>query len=276
MYKPLDNGHCHAVREATFTVFFRFTLTPDVTRKIVQYGREHWPELPRVEDIPAGMPVGLPVDAAAGPAFALMSSASFMSFKPDGSVRWRVQAAQNSIMVNCLDYTGWDDVAGRAFAYLNQCLAQMNDRQYQPMAAQIQYLNGFNWQGEIEQADAGTILRRNCPLIPEAFWGHMPSAEWHLNQGYFSETPIEEPGRILHHQNVFAQIEASPTNRVAALGIDLTHRFDLRRFRSGQGALEPGGYLIPVFDTLRRIARADLRLYLKDEILASIRAEALE
>ncbi|KQZ54636.1 hypothetical protein ASD54_04730 [Rhizobium sp. Root149] len=137
---------------------------------------------------------------------------AFERFKPDGNLEWRIFLENNNIFVNCLSYTRWEEVWGRAHSYFKDVLALVGTPDNVINGASLQYINSFKWDGNKEDYDVKEILSFDSHVPASvATKGHL----WHLHQGWFDQTA---EGRILErvHVDGIEDESASPIIRFDA------------------------------------------------------------
>jgi uncharacterized protein (TIGR04255 family) len=121
----------------------------------------------------------------------------FDRVRPDGTLEWRVRADDRAIFVNCLDYTRWREVWARSRAYLFQARALLSAPDNPIVSILLQYVDVFEWQGDVAAYTLADLLRRESPYVPPSLWDKGPL--WHLYQGWYrsNDLPVREANRLL-------------------------------------------------------------------------------
>jgi uncharacterized protein (TIGR04255 family) len=151
----------------------------------------------------------------------------FDALRKDGSLDWRLRVDENFMYVNCLSYTGWDDVFGKAKRYFSDAIrAAFGESPIDPRitAAIIQYIDVFEWKGKPEEYDVDQLFCTDNFYVPPALRKRGPL--WHLHQGWYRDGDLVIDGRMLERINVDAAIEQA-TN-VAAVKMDTFHRLEFK------------------------------------------------
>ena len=274
MFEPTANGREHSIREAVFSLVLTGYPQPEQMRAFLETAREaHGNELPAVVEFQSSpmLPLGvIPVQ------FGLSPGVSLSTFARDGNLGWRLLAQDNQIVVNCLDYEGWEHVWPKVKRYLATGIGALVGPTSAIAGASLQYLNAFQWKGQSDSfPDPASLLRRGAPCIPADFWDKR-SSEWHLQQGWFSPAP--DGGRILSREHLASTIETGP--EAAKKGqptiiVDLMSRHDLYRPVANPGELTEVA-LDTLYSHMRVLVRQTLRNYLNDETLERIKAIPLQ
>lgn len=174
------SGH-HAIVEVVFGVTLNRPLSSRDIESIVQH-HERWNELPRVNrsqtlqiifgegPIP---PTG--IDPAGG--------VSFDRFKSDGTLDWRLRVDQQAIYVNCLSYSGWQQIWPKARDYIDSVCSIALSNENGLNSAILQYIDVFNWVGDKYKYSVKDLFAEDSLFVPTATLnvGHI----WHLHQGWF-------------------------------------------------------------------------------------------
>jgi uncharacterized protein (TIGR04255 family) len=251
---------------------------PAALQELLAFGQKLWKaSLPAIEQFQLGAPIQAPAALARlrpGVALQVTNGVSFQSFKPDGTLAWRLLVQENLIAINCLDYNGWENVWPRAREYLSQASNILVSDKNAISGATLQYINSFNWEGALEKVDAQSIFRRDAPPVPAGFWDRR-SPEWHLHQGWFEEMGKPIVGRILHREQLAGRYEQVRGQRVSVVLVDLLNRYDFK-VRDSSGQVFFDQHAEPAFHHMRVLLRRALRTYLTDVMLEEIGARSLE
>jgi uncharacterized protein (TIGR04255 family) len=269
MFEPTDQRHAHAIREAVFALFLARPPGAEDLQRFIEFGKT-LKELPAMQLLQfAQFPV-LP-GGAPGPGVASgLAGVAFQSFKPDGTLSWRLLVQQNQVTVNCLDYESWEAVWPRAKDYLHRTVDLFADEGNLVSNGHLQYINAFHWRdGNETIPDFAELLNTESDRIPRSFW-QRSSREWHLQQGWFEDVSLPLPGRVLHRENLASQDEL---NTGLTVMVDIMDRHDFK------DPVAVGDFvnvqIDSVFGHMRRRLRSSLRSYVNDKVCAEIGAVPL-
>jgi uncharacterized protein (TIGR04255 family) len=269
MFEPTDQRHGHAIREAVFALFMARPPGAEQLQRFIEIGKT-LKELPAMQLLQFAQFPFLP---GAAPDFGVASGlggASFQSFKPDGTLSWRLLVQQNQVTVNCLDYESWEVVWPRAKDYLCRTVDLFADDGNLISSGHLQYINAFHWRGGNETVpDFADLLNTDSDRIPQSFW-QRSSREWHLQQGWFENVSVPSAGRALHREHLASQVEL---NTGLTVMVDIMDRHDFK------DPLSVGDFINlkidDVFSHMRRRLRSALRSYLNEKVCTEIGAVAL-
>lgn len=264
-FQPKSNKH--AIVEVVFGLVFTRPFHPKEIKALVEsHGR--WKELlPRRgrtspfpvpfmqgDELPPNFPIPLPP-----------SGVTFDRVKPDGSLDWRLRADDAGITVNCLSYTTWPEIYGRARELLSQAceVAVRSDNSIRETF--LQYIDVFEWEGEKQAYDLAELLRADSPYVPPSIRQRGPL--WHLHQGFFRTEGLPSPGRLLERNHADGYQDQSGA---ALVKIDeylsLHHLAPL----APSVLFGPRGSADTLFGYLHDLNKDILRHYLTDKMQARI------
>jgi len=173
---------------------------------------------------------------------------SFERIKPNGDLAWRLRCEGNSIFVNCLEYTRWQDAWATASGYMRTVLNTVGAEKVSIAGALLQYIDVFDWTADPENYDIAQLLNVNSDYVPRATSNY--GLAWHLHQGWFESVGEPIPGRILYkaHLNALPKNETGqPTVKLdTLLRSDFNGRISAQTFFEGNSALE--GMFIDLHD----------------------------
>ena len=207
----------HAIVEVVLGIQLSRPWHPNEIEKLAAH-RDRWKEdLPRlarhqIQQVVFGEGVQQAVTLPTGPGI------SFERIKPNGDLAWRVRCDGNSLHVNCLEYSRWQEVWNTALGYMKSVLETVGADKISVAGAMMQYIDVFDWDGSPSEYDVFQLLDRESRYVPESV-GEYESI-WHLYQGWFS--PLDEPiaGRLLqkaHFDAVSKNENGQPTVRMDTL-----------------------------------------------------------
>jgi uncharacterized protein (TIGR04255 family) len=219
----------HAIIEAVFGLMFsrRFRST-EIDAVIASHSkwRDDLPRLGRSAGMIQfafgdGVPPPMQLSPPAG-------GVMFDSVRRDGSLDWRLRVEENFVYVNCLSYTGWTDVYGKAKQYfIDASNAAFGGEPIDPQvtACMIQYIDVFDWHGKPEEYDLDLLLTNEDSFyVPSSL--RKRGLAWHLHQGWYRTDKLPVEGRMLERINIDGAID--PTNDLPAVKMDTIHRLEFK------------------------------------------------
>lgn len=262
-FEPLHEHH--AIEQVTFTLEF----TPGITWSEHQELRGAHP---RWADIVPG------VQENTGSMVALVGAApsepppppplEFQRFNPAGTLDWRLLLIGPKVAAQCRSYKHWQqvwDTVRTLFVEAGDLLKQP-DRQITSMA--LEYSNAFLHRGTAGDADAGSVLKADCPHLPRTALHHGPS--WHAYAGWFTHDGIPAGQRLLRRMHIDAGVRVEGE---AVLKLTNFVRLDSRvPFPASKADLSDR--LDHGFDLLHSRAKAILTEYLTEQMVQRIQLHA--
>ena len=220
-FKPI--GDRHAILEVVFQLVFLRDFNADELKRLVAAHAEWKSDLPKIERMqviqfavgPENSPPPLQQEPAA--------PVSFKSFKRDGGVDWQLGAQGNWLAVNCLAYSRWAAVSKQAIGLLVKALRHIASPDNPITSISLQYIDKFNWEGDLNDYRVDELINRNSGFFPESFAPNFPG--WHHHRGEFTFHEQEEiPHRILNRVHLDAALE----EQIPFVKIDTVMRVDLK------------------------------------------------
>lgn len=143
---------------------------------------------------------------------------SFERIQPNGDVEWRLRGEGNTLLVNCLKYTRWQEIWPFASELMRGAVEIVGADKLVIAGNLLQYVDVFDWVGPEDEYDVFQLLDWESEYVPRSVhsYGHV----WHIHQGWF--TPVERPvpGRLLQK----AHFDAGPRTKNGRLTVKLdTH-----------------------------------------------------
>lgn len=255
-FVPINDRH--AITEVAFGIVMATPLDAASIQAVIARHADFRDDLPKLEaNLNA---VGVTITPS-GPVFSGGPSATFTSFKRDGSASWRFTLNQLSIAVNCASYTGWADIWPQARRYLQYAVSVPGAADLSASAAALEYTDMFV---DREAGDFSAIwdtFKAGSSLLPSAHAGR--SGEWHVHQGWFDYDDLV-PGseRTLQNLNVTVFEDGSTKLPSAAVQLVHTRQFaegvSLSKLSSGTGSADGAALIDRIYDALHRQDKAIL------------------
>lgn len=189
-FAPKTGGH--SIAEVVFGLTFSEPFTADKIDELAE-SKDSWREfLPRVGRS-SGFEFTIDVQAGiSAPMVTPAPGAIFDRLNPDGTISWRLNVQQNSIYVNCLDYTSWTEIRPRAMELLKTAsLLLATDTGVSTIV--LQYVDIWEWASERNGYDLRSLLRPE-KVVPGVF---DKGPNWHQHFGWFRPSDAMGGGRIL-------------------------------------------------------------------------------
>lgn len=207
----------HAIVEVVFGFQLSRPWHPTEIEKLAQ-NHDRWkanlPRLARheIQQVMIGEGVQQAITLPGGPGI------SFERIKPNGDLAWRLRCEGNSIFVNCLEYTRWQEAWATASTYMRDVLEVVDAEKISVAGTLLQYIDVFDWMADPKDYDISKLLDVDSDFVPRAAKNY--GLAWHLHQGWFEPVAEPVPGRILHkaHFNALPKDEAGhPTVKLDTL-----------------------------------------------------------
>ncbi|MER9107342.1 TIGR04255 family protein [Mesorhizobium sp. M0848] len=233
-FEPISGKH--AIVEAVFGVTLRRAFNSSEIEALVN-SHDRWrgqvPKLSRQTMMQVAVGEGIPPAFMQAPAGGVI----FDRVKPDGTLAWRLSALDQSLLVNCGDYTRWAEVFPTTLALMTDA-AEVAAISSNPITnLLLQYVDIFEWKDRNKSPRFDQILDLKSDWLPKNIGqsGHL----WHVHQGWFRTEGLPMPGRLLERINFDGVMNQ---NNEPALRIDSYLRLDLQNpikssdlFRKSQG-----------------------------------------
>ena len=262
-FEPCNENH--AISEAVFGVVGVNPFTAD-DRSSVRAAHANWEALlPRLQE------EGVVNIAFAGPGADMppppIPPLSFVRFRADGEVEWRLQLNADAIVVNCCAYTRWKEVWTVARDLFTSVTGVLPSREQKIGAIVLQYSDVFRWSGD-DSYDARGLLRQGDSVPASIF---QRGEIWHLDQGWFVDNREPVPGRILQRMSIGSTVE----NEQPQVRLNTHLRFDLRDPPDFRAAfVEPTPLADSLFDSLHGSSKTLLADFLTAETAQRINLNA--
>lgn len=255
----------HAIVEVVFGFQLSRQWSPAEIERLAQSHSRWKADLPRlsrheVQQIMIGEGVPQAITLPGGPGI------SFERIKPDGEIAWRLRCEGNSIFVNCLEYTRWQETWAKASGFIRQILEAVGAEKIAVAGALLQYIDVFDWNADPKEYDIFKLLDSASSYVPKAIGDY--GMTWHLHQGWFSASSEPVPARVLNkvHFDALQQNEkGEATVRLdTVLRSDFNGRIAAKTFFDEKSALE--GVFVDLHDKNKQLLRGFLTNAVCEEI----------
>lgn len=203
-------GKDHAIIEAVFGLELTRGWHPKEINRLIESEDSWKEELPRMASMDAHEfqfgPLGAQTNVV--PA----SGVSFERVKPNGEISWRLICERNTIFVNCLDYTRWEEVWNTVKRYINKCINCAEIENQGISAVTLQYIDLFSWNKGIERYDAGLLLNLTGQDFPLRLQNN--GAVWHYHTGWFEDHTHPFTGPVLNRLHLDAVKDKTPKVKI--------------------------------------------------------------
>lgn len=171
----------NAIQEVVFTVGLQRPADDHAIAKL-KSAHVKWDEfLPRVGDIRGFLMEFNPAGPPEAPKLA--PGVSFERVKPNGDIAWRLALEQNMLIVNCTEYTRWDEVASVAVGRLVEAMEALEIAIESATAITLEVIDAFFWTDEARKPSARDLFTEENSFLPSYI--KESSALWHVHQGQF-------------------------------------------------------------------------------------------
>jgi uncharacterized protein (TIGR04255 family) len=229
----------HAIVEVVFGFQLSRPWHPTEIEKLAQ-SHDRWKDaLPRLarhemQQFMIGDGVQHAITLPGGPGI------SFERIKPNGDLAWRLRCEGNSIFVNCLEYTRWQEAWAIASGHMRSVLEVVGAEKVSIAGTLLQYIDVFDWIADPKDYDVSQLVNVGGDYVPRAARDY--GLAWHLYQGWFEPVSEPVPGNCLHkaHFDALPIDEAGhPTVKLdTLLRSDFNGRISAQTFFEEDSALE--------------------------------------
>ena len=141
--------------------------------------------------------------------------------RPDGQPAWVLTAHQNSIVVQCAEYTRWADVWGRVRTWLMKLHNLVKRSDLFITSVNLQYKDQFSAPKPLDSDVLEKLFKVDSQYIPSRTFNNKEL--WHINQGWYLPETTPMIGNKLNVLN----IATSEFGNSIVLVIDHLARFQL-------------------------------------------------
>jgi|JI10StandDraft_1071094.scaffolds.fasta_scaffold553945_2 uncharacterized protein (TIGR04255 family) len=264
----------HAIIEVVFGLYFARAFT---STELDALAKAHplWKEdLPKIARGAFGGGFQLMVAEGVGPMMPIPMQGGgviFESIKRDGSLDWRVRAEGNGLFVNCLAYEGGVNTWAKAKRYIERAADHMGINLGEQMVSScsLEYIDLFDWEGDVAGYDLEQLLRRNSRYIPATVWERGPM--WHLYQGWFRSENIPDAKRLLERIHLDGVLDASG---VPTVKFDTFMQVEFAKSVSVEHVIATKNENEGIFPTLHALNKRIISDYITQEMADRIRLNA--
>jgi uncharacterized protein (TIGR04255 family) len=187
-FQPYKDGH--AIAEVVFGLVFDRVLSPMELGAFFAAHSKFQEKLPGKSQI-----ASVPILFGGAPVAVQGSGVSFDRFGRAGNIEQRLRLEANAAFVNSLQYSRWAEVSSEAYSLLDEALNSARQAAIGLTGVVLQYVDVFEWQGDLEDYDLKTLLNENRSYFPGSIFerGHL----WHLHQGWYRNDDLPTGGRLL-------------------------------------------------------------------------------
>jgi len=253
-FEPRSGEH------ALVEVVFGFSLTSPVDAHHIEAlsnNHERWREVLPGKEPMGGMPImfGSPSQLQ----FSFGGGIAFNQFLPDGNVAWRLSVEGNNIFVNCLKYTGWDEVWPKV-RFLFEQISEAALGELIVQSCVFQTIDGFDWFADGNPYDARKLFRADCRYISQATLDVGP--QWHSHQGWFERKAVPKgASQVLQR----VHLDANGNEEKADVRCDIYQGAFLIDPTPLAALTQKGGEVDIFFDFLHDSNKSLLRSYITEE-----------
>lgn len=257
----------HALIEVVFGFAFTRQLIPKEIALVRTLQEVLKDSLPRVNDIGLHQ-VTFDGQGNVQPTIIPQTGVIFERIKPDGNIAWRLSVDQNAILVNCLEYEGWEQVWPQARSYAELAFQKLSEGEVPVSAIIFQTIDGFYWEGDLAECDPSKLLKIDGTHVPTSLGDR--GVLWHLHQGWFEFDLQDLPGKTLHRVHLDANHNPAANNR-PEVRMDTTLQLNLHAPVAGQNICEDGGVLEKAFQVLHDRNKQIMKDYLSEAMCEMIK-----
>lgn len=181
----------------------------------------------------------------------------FERMRPDGSPEWRLRVEGQSIFVNCLAYTRWEEIWGRTSGLLDTVLKLIANDDVTITGILMQYIDIFEWVAAPEAYNPRELLAVG-DMIPSRVLSSGPW--WHLHQGWFKfDEPTLPKSRLLEKLHIDSVVDDAGRPTVK---LDSYLSYDLPAALPVAGGISKDGELFSWFQAIHNLDKALMRYVL--------------
>jgi len=199
----------HAVAELAIGIYYNSTLNGQAIEKAKARRAEYKEFLP-VESPVAGFQVNM---SSGAPNVSQIIQEGFLwqRMKSDGTVGWQISVQEDRVVVNCLEYTNWDQVWAKMSRWLLDMHQQIIAGGHTATAFSLQFIDQFSRKQPVTRHILRELFSTESKFLPRRFFEN--SELWHVHQGWFEEAPAPLKGKKLNVINLGAN-RIGPHNTV--------------------------------------------------------------
>jgi uncharacterized protein (TIGR04255 family) len=268
MFRPLNEGD--AIREAAFAILPKLPIEPALVSGISSNLQVPWRDYaPKRSDVRAvffGAPPGVPTALDFAP-----NGVEYQGFNAKGERIWRIAVDPQSIVVNCLQYPGWNTAWPMIRAWFEWIVSQLPSSSFEASGFMLQYINAFPWEGDIKDCRPSHLLRADSDRIAPLLYTY-PDSRWHQNTGRFEQGCDPYEGETLVRVQAAGNRLPGDSSgfKYEAIVDVLVHAFpgspvDLKTDLSEEGSI------FMLYENLHDLIKCELSSYLDDRLVEAVR-----
>lgn len=257
-------GLNHAIIEAVFGFQLARNFNQgEVDALIVAHDKVFKNDLPRVNRTQVLFLGAMPANVQITPPVA---GVAFDAIKKDGGLEWRLRAEDNSLLVNCLDYSRWSQVWPKAREYLRAASDILLATDNTIAGVLLQYIDVFCWDGPLANYNVAELLDANGAHVPKSVLGCEPL--WHLHQGWYRTDNLPAPGRLLERVHLDAVLDEKG---IPVVKVDTYMMLELAGQQNNVATFGGGAPMADrVFDDLHKANKSLLKSFLTSDMAKKI------
>jgi len=185
-FSPVNSQNNNAIDVTSFVVAFEQPFTPDEVNKFVgleQSLKKEFPSFNIMSNVSFTFKQNLngqPV--VENPSSGIPNGVLFQKFRGDGKVEWSLQVIGNQIIVNCCNYTRWDEVWEKAKKNIIRIISILENKSNKVAFICLQVMDKFI-HNDIESYSYEDIFDEDSHFLNN----HIKECDyfWHIHQGWF-------------------------------------------------------------------------------------------
>jgi uncharacterized protein (TIGR04255 family) len=193
----------HSVVEVAFAIYFNGTINADSINRAKSRRTEYAEFLPGESGV-QGFQLNLGVGVSNAPTSVaqIQEGFSWQRINPDGSLAWRLSVLQDHVVVNCADYTRWEEVWKRVAPWLFDMYQQITAGGHSATSFSLQVIDQFTRKQPVTKHILRELFSDKSIYLPKRLFEN--DELWHLYQGWFSEQGEPLRGQKLNVINISA------------------------------------------------------------------------
>ena len=196
-------------------------------------------------------------------------------FNPSGQIDWVLALNDETISVNCLDYTRWEDVWGKTKSFLIEIFNIVSSQNNLNLVNfGFKCVDKFSFHGIPSEYDLSNLFKAESDFLPNQIF--KATETWHCNSGWFDDSfnNLEQDNKfkVLNHFNLDSSRIQSNLNNMDQIVITIDHT-QVVVFEKGiieQELLDLNGNISNVFNKMHEMNKLALLNILNSNIAKQI------